>query len=212
MNVARVMGYRARPLPMTPSPSAVALLLVNGQEASRILLLKRPERMRAYAGDWCLPGGRQDASDAHLEDTMWRELEEETGLKPHHSRLLACLDDFYNGRGQLVRPFLIGIDQADFSSHLALQEDEVADYECLPLSRLSDLKQGTPEGMTSRRSPGYYLEFGKGIETQVVWGLTATVLAHLHNVHFETAWAIDHGDNFGIVRKGESDGHQGRAV
>lgn len=212
MNIERVMGYRARSLPLTPSPSAVALVLVSGKETSHILLLKRPERMRAYAGDWCLPGGRQDASDSHLEDTMWRELEEETGLKRDHTCLLASLDDFYNGAGQLVRPFLVLIDQDDFSSDLALQEGEVADYECLPLSRLSAIKQGTPEGLVSRRSPGYFLEFAKGIGIQVVWGLTATILAHLHNVNFKTELAIDHGDNFGTVRKGVSDGHQRKAV
>lgn len=210
MTLNQAMDFRARSLPLTESPSAVAILIVNTHEEMRVLLLKRPTHMRAYAGDWCLPGGKQEPDDRHLEDTLWRELKEETGLSSLHMEGVTRLDDFYNGKGRLVRPYLVRINGEDFAKYFAAQREEVADHVCLPLSHLSNIKEGALEHYVSKRSPAYYLNFEKGAETQTVWGLTASLLAHLHNVIFKTAWTLDHGDHFGIVRKGESDENRGR--
>lgn len=180
--LARVLAaYQPKPLAETPQSAAVVLVLMSrpGGEPA-LLMTRRHSAMRSYADDWCLPGGRRESRDASLLACAWRELREETGLDPSSCRLMAELDDFYDGRGTLVRPVVCQLPEASLRASLSLQAEEASEWLLVPLSDLSRVERDSAGRTAARRQPAYLLELmdGKGL----VWGLTASILRHFLDV------------------------------
>lgn len=61
-----------------PRPAVTADILVFADEGRSLLLIQRGNE--PFKGMWAFPGGFFDMSDADIEHTASRELEEETGL------------------------------------------------------------------------------------------------------------------------------------
>ncbi|WP_417530126.1 NUDIX hydrolase [Marinobacter lipolyticus] len=182
MCLASALGaHRPKHLVETPRSAAVVLVLVNRPRLGPALLLtRRHAGMRNYANDWCLPGGRRDSEDASLLACAWRELREETGINPLPSALLAELDDFYDGKGELVRPFVCQLSEASLRTSLSLQTDETSEWMLLPFSDLFRVERDSEGQTAARRQPAYLLELKNG--QGLVWGLTASILRHFLNV------------------------------
>ena len=68
--------------------AAVGLVL-DSPKGEYVLLTRRPSHMRSFPGAWVLPGGGFDpiAGDTSLQDTVAREIQEETGLSLLGTRL-----------------------------------------------------------------------------------------------------------------------------
>ena len=56
-------------------------------ERGRVLLLKRSDYMKKYAGEWDLPGGHLKSNES-LSDGLKREVKEETGLDIENEKLV----------------------------------------------------------------------------------------------------------------------------
>ncbi|HEY2050542.1 MAG TPA: CoA pyrophosphatase [Caulobacteraceae bacterium] len=105
--------------------AAVAITLVDADDGSgetAFLLTKRVPRMRAHAGQWALPGGRCDPGET-LEETAFRELQEELGLTLGADNLLGVLDDYPTRSGYAITPVVAWLDDA---SAMSPNPDEVA--------------------------------------------------------------------------------------
>lgn len=187
MNAMHRLGLKHRRpqrLAETPRSSAVMLVLIMREEGEPVLLLTRRQAgLRHYANDWCLPGGWREATDASLLACALRELEEETGIPRQACLLLGELDDFYNGRGELVRPFVCVLKETNRLDNLQLQVSEATASVLLPLSQLEGIVEDREQRFPSQRQPAYLLEIGnQGAVRGCVWGLTASILLHFRDV------------------------------
>ncbi|MFV1874053.1 MAG: NUDIX hydrolase [Oleiphilus sp.] len=179
------------------TPSAVVVLVVEGRlGVNKILVIRRPKRMKAYPGDWCFPGGRWEPGDSSLVDTAWRELEEETAIPQQACHSLQSMDDFFSGKGDLVRPFLVRITQAQFDHYFKACKEEVACSALIELDRLDEMNTGSPAGKTSTRDPSYFFTFTHDNACENVWGLSASILVHFHNVRRGLAKPVDYGERY----------------
>lgn len=175
---------RPQRLAETPRSSAVVLLLIMRDEGEPgLLLTRRQAGLRNYADDWCLPGGRREATDASLLTCAWRELEEETGISRQTCLLLGELDDFYNGKGELVRPFVCVLTETNQLNKLQLQASEAASAVLFPISKLACIVEDHEQRFPSQRQPAYLLDlYNQGMAQGCVWGLTASILLHFRDV------------------------------
>lgn len=184
MHRLNLKHHRPQRLVETPRSSAVTLVLSFREDDEPVLLLTRRQAgLRHYADDWCLPGGGYNPTDASLLTCAWRELEEETGIPRQDCLLLGELDDFYDGRGELVRPFVCVLMETGRLDNLQLQASEAAAAVLLPLSRLEAIVEDREQRFPSRRQPAYLLEIdNQGVADGCVWGLTASILLHFRDV------------------------------
>ncbi len=155
-------------------PAAVLILLIQYDDAYRVLLTKRSEKLRQHSGEVSFPGGRQDPEDESLEFTALREAQEEVGLDPNdvaifgHFATMPTISNYnlssFIGEVQGPYNFQSNPGEIDFIFEASLEE--VADP-----SRYRRTEwdwNGTPFPMH---------EFQ--IQEQRVWGITGYILFEL---------------------------------
>ena len=155
--------------------AAVALILREEPNDLELLLIKRAEADGdPWSGHVALPGGREEAADASLEDTAVRETFEEIGVDlRRYGRILGALDELSprGGAPILVRPYVATVRGG--LPPLALS-DEVSAAFWVPLTTLT-LPSASVESTVvvrgaERRVPSY--RHGE----YVVWGITERIL------------------------------------
>jgi 8-oxo-dGTP pyrophosphatase MutT (NUDIX family) len=91
-------------------PAAVAVVLVDSDAGATteaaVLLTRRAVRLHAHAGQWALPGGRVEDTEAAF-DAARRELREELGLDLDESAFMGMLDDYPTRSGYVITPFVL---------------------------------------------------------------------------------------------------------
>ena len=163
-----------------PRRAAVAIVLRNaGDGVIELLLIKRSEREDdPWSGHIALPGGRQDATDATLQDTAVRETREETGIDLARDGLvLGTLDELRPRSAMLpsiiVTPF-VAVVRADVTIEMS---DEVASTFWVPLPSLADPLTAVEAEVTARGSTWRVPSYQLGGHT--VWGMTERILRNL---------------------------------
>lgn len=158
-------------------PSAVLVLLADGDLGAEVLLTRRPWHMRTHRGEVSFPGGRREFGETY-ESAALREAEEEVGLDP---RLVSV-----HRRLEPVRPltsnnWIVPV-VATVPSPLRLQgrQEEVDRVWWQPLHDLT--------------LPGTYREeywdIGHGdhpvaffhLDDETVWGMTARIITTMLEV------------------------------
>jgi 8-oxo-dGTP pyrophosphatase MutT (NUDIX family) len=163
---------------VTVPRAAVALVVREGQDGLELLLIKRAEvDGDPWSGHVALPGGREEAEDASLEDTAVRETLEETGIDlRRYGRIVWALDELQprGGTPIVVQPYVatVGADLPPLEL-----SDEVSAAFWVPLSTFT--------------APGASVEYTvvvRGVELKVpsfrhgeyvVWGMTERILRQL---------------------------------
>ncbi|CCG05206.1 NUDIX hydrolase [Blastococcus saxobsidens] len=112
--------------------SAVAVCVTRGTGIASLLLTRRAPRMRAYAGQWALPGGRRDAGETTV-DAALRELREEIGITLQPTDVLGLLDDYATRSGYIITPVVFWA--RDIGEPVP-SEGEVASVHEIPLGDL----------------------------------------------------------------------------
>lgn len=166
--------------PATPAEgqraAAVAVILHDGGEGTRVLLMKRAERIGdPWSGHISLPGGRYDARDPNLLATAIRETHEEVGVDLTGVRLLGPLQPlqpFKSGpAGVQVHPYVFAIDR---------EVTPVCGPEALAAFWLPLVTAAAGTFNGTYIYPGTTQEFPAwNYEGYVIWGLTWRILGDL---------------------------------
>jgi 8-oxo-dGTP pyrophosphatase MutT (NUDIX family) len=86
--------------------AAVAVTLCTAHGVPSFVLTRRASKMRRHAGQWALPGGREDEGET-AQDTARRELLEEVGLAVAPDAVLGLLDDYVTRSGFVITPVVV---------------------------------------------------------------------------------------------------------
>lgn len=154
-------------------PSAVLVLIGEGESGPDLLVLQRAATMRNHAGQPAFPGGATDPEDADAVATALREANEEVGLDPAGAEVLALLPDLYIPVSSfVVTPVLAWWRHPHPVS--PRQPAEVAHVARLPISELVD-----PQNRIRVRHPSGWIGPAFQVRGLLVWGFTAGVISTL---------------------------------
>ena len=163
---------------MTVPRAAVALVVREGQDGLELLLIKRAEvDGDPWSGHVALPGGREEAEDASLEDTAVRETMEETGIDlGRYGRIVWALDELQprGGTPIVVQPYVatVGADLPPLKL-----SDEVSAAFWVPLSTFTAPGASVESTVVVRGVELKVPSFRHG--EYVVWGMTERILRQL---------------------------------
>lgn len=181
MDIQRLKIYQPALLLPNVSASAVVVLLSGPMHGpyEMVLARRRAQSMCRYAGDLCLPGGRFDPDDRSLLDTASREVEEEIGLERNKYAFIGRLDDFRDGSGNLVRPY-VGLTELPITAaDLCPNSAEIDTLALIGTAALwGGLRAAGPRDPATKRRPAYVIDTTAG----PIWGLTAAIISHFFNV------------------------------
>ncbi len=75
--------------------SAVMILLFQEEEQMKLIFIRRSFYVGIHAGQIAFPGGRFEDSDVNIQNTAFREIEEEIGITADKIEILGRLSDIY---------------------------------------------------------------------------------------------------------------------
>jgi 8-oxo-dGTP pyrophosphatase MutT (NUDIX family) len=113
--------------------ASVAVCVVFQGDVPAVLLTRRAPTLRSHAGQWALPGGRQDPGES-AEDAACRELREETGVEVAPDDVLGLLDDYVTRSGYLMTPVVVW--GGPVIAGMRGPASEVAEIHVIPLADL----------------------------------------------------------------------------
>ncbi len=177
---ARMPSYAERDAPYWEA--AVAMVLRPAPASPELLLVQRAiVEGDPWSGQIGLPGGRRDAGEPDLLDTVLRETREETSLDLRaHGEVFGALDELRPRTPTLppviVRPYVASLHVVP---SLVLSE-ELAGHFWAPLDALFDPANTRParvnaRGVTMWRDAIHY-------DGRVIWGLTERILRMLQEL------------------------------
>ena len=152
--------------------ASVALLLKVEGERLCVLLVRRVQNPRdPWAGQIALPGGKREAEDRDLKETIVRETLEETNINLlDHCRFLGVMSTFQSKPKPEIRvlPFVIFVEN---EPSIRLSEKELEEYFWISLEELARNRA------TAKFSFGEVPAFT--VKGNVIWGLTYRILEDL---------------------------------
>ena len=149
--------------------AAVALLLRFEHGRPCILLVRRVQNSRdPWSGQMALPGGKREAGDRDLKETIIRETLEETNMNLlDNCRFLGVLPTFQSRPRPEIRvlPFVILVGD---EPSVKLNEKELEQYFWVPLEEL--VRNRTTARLGFGEVPAYV------VGSIVIWGLTYRIV------------------------------------
>lgn len=117
-----------------PKPVVSVRLIIKNAEG-KVLILRRPENSHGQGG-WCLPGGKVDFGDT-VEETVKKELKEETSLESTNARFLFYQDSLPSEESEMHIINLYFECEAEGSIRL---NEESAEHAWITASDLKDYR------------------------------------------------------------------------
>lgn len=161
---------RFLPPPTGGRPSAVLMLLGDGERGPDLLLIERAHSMRSHAGQPAFPGGAIDAGDTGPIDAALREAREETALDPAGVEPFALLPDLWVPVSDFVVTPVLAWWREPSPVRVA-DPTEVASVHRVPIEELVD-----PARRMRVRHPSGYVGMGFDVAGLLVWGFTAGLI------------------------------------
>lgn len=163
--------------PLDARKSAVMILLFHEADKLKVVFIRRSIYVGIHSGQIAFPGGRYEETDASVEFTAFREIEEEIGVKREQIELLGRLSDIYVSPSNFLISVFVGY-MAQKPTYIP-DEREVAevleiDFEAfLSPDVITEKSFFVPSSNQSFHAPCYQT-------TQCdVWGASAMVLSEL---------------------------------
>lgn len=154
-------------------PSAVLMLLGEGDRGPDLLVIERARAMRSHAGQPAFPGGALEPTDDGPISAALREAREETGVDTGGVAPFALLPDLWVPVSNfVVTPVLAW--WRDPSPVHAADPSEVASVHRIPIADLAD-----PARRMRVRHPSGYIGQGFDVSGLRVWGFTAGLISGL---------------------------------
>ena len=151
--------------------AAVALLLKPVDQALKVLFVKRVETLSdLWSGQMALPGGKRDAQDQNLKQTVVRETLEETNINLlDRCRFLGVMESLRSTQRPEMKilPFIILLEH---EPTIKLNE-ELEEFVWIPLEELV-IHKGIVK-FSFGEAPAYT------VGNSVIWGLTYRILEKL---------------------------------
>lgn len=164
---------RFLPPPTGGRPSAVLMLLGEGERGPDLLVIERARNMRSHAGQPAFPGGALEAGDDGPIAAALREAQEETDVDVGGVAPFALLPDLWVPVSDfIVTPVLAW--WRDPSPVRAADPSEVASVHRVPIEDLAD-----PARRMRVRHPSGYIGLGFDVAGLRVWGFTAGLISGL---------------------------------
>ena len=162
--------------PISLTPAAVLVGLVERPTGLSVILTRRADTLRSHTGQVALPGGRADPGELPWQ-TALREAEEEIGLDPALVSVAGLSTPYRTGTGFLVTP-VVGFVEPTLV--LSPNPDEVAVIFETPFGFLMnptnyEEREGKTPAGDSRRF------YAMTWEDQYIWGATAGMLRALYD-------------------------------
>jgi 8-oxo-dGTP pyrophosphatase MutT (NUDIX family) len=163
-------------------PAAVLVAVTERAEAG-ILLLHRPETMRAHAGQVALPGGRIDPGENAVQAAL-REAQEELGIDPALVSVIGEGDLFLTGSGYAITPVLAVVPE---DLEILPNPQEVAAWFEAPLDFVMDRRNHLRAEMEWAGARRELVEIVW--DEHRIWGVTGAILANLaHRLDWGLDW------------------------
>lgn len=152
-------------------PSAVLVLVTDGDDGAEVLLTRRSQAMRNHRGEVSFPGGRLDPGETY-EQAALREADEEVGLPAHAVEVIGRLSPISTW---VSRSWIVPVvGRMTAPATVAARTEEVDRVLWTPLRDLT--RPGTYReewwGMADGERPVYFFE----LDDETVWGATARML------------------------------------
>ena len=149
--------------------------LARGPDGPTLTLTRRPEKMRAHAGQVAFPGGRIDPGDESPLAAALREAEEEIGLDAKYIDPIGYLDLYLTFSRFRILPLVAHVDPG---YAMKINPGEVADAFEVPLEFLMHPgnHQRLKRDWKGIERQYYAMPFGD----RYIWGVTAGILRNLY--------------------------------
>ena len=152
--------------------ASVALLLKLDGERLHALFVRRVQNSRdPWSGQIALPGGKREAKDRNLQETVIRETFEETNINLlHHCRFLGTMSVFQSKpRPEIkVLPYVVFIED---DPSIRLNKKELEEYFWISIEEL--VRSRTTVKFRFGKFPAF------NVGNVIIWGLTYRILESL---------------------------------
>lgn len=164
----------------TRGREAGVLVALTDRPDPEVILTLRAATLSTHSGEVAFPGGKRDPEDRDLLDTALREAHEEIDLRPDDVNIIGSLGQVVSKHRLQVSPW-VGI----VASHQPLQAnpDEIERILRVPLSFLLDPACRRMDRLDFAGKARFVPAWDW--QGDVIWGLTAYILAELLNVGFD---------------------------
>ena len=116
-----------------PSIGVGAVVLRKGPQGAEVLLIRRAKPPRA--GEWSIPGGRQEWGET-VRETAAREILEETGVTVSGLRLVDVVDGIISENGAVAGHWTLVDFRADWLAGEPRAGDDASEAKWVPVSDL----------------------------------------------------------------------------
>ncbi|QZA88727.1 CoA pyrophosphatase [Salinarchaeum sp. IM2453] len=164
--------YTPRRIDSPGRSAAVLIPVIYRDSAPHILFIKRSDELERHPGQMGFPGGGYEPYDAGLEETAYREANEEIALPPNEASTVGRLDDIRTVTDYVVSPFVAEAPDLEYTPN----DREVADVAVLPLDKLLD---NTNHELERK----YHPDYGNStvhyfyVNGYTIWGATGRILS-----------------------------------
>ena len=164
-------------------PAAVLVAITDRPEPG-VLLIHRPDNMRAHPGQIAFPGGRRDPGEDAITAAL-REAEEELGIDPALVRVIGPSDLYRTGSGYEITP-VIAVVPGDIA--ITPNPTEVASWFEAPVAHVLNPANQTVQEIDHEGARHRFVEIVW--QGHVIWGVTGAILSNLAK---RLEWAVEHG-------------------
>lgn len=154
--------------------AAVLIMLYEKDSELYFPIIKRVTYPGVHSGQMAFPGGTFDEVDGELQETAFRETEEEVGIPPSELELIGQLSPLYIPPSRFyVEPY-VAVHKGQ--PRFVLDPREVHSLLEVSLASISDpaiIKRKIIQGSSGWKVDAPYYD----VQDHVVWGATATIIA-----------------------------------